>query len=241
MTGDTPTLPGAIKVLLVEDHALVRSATRTLLSQDAQIVIVGETDNAGDASVMVESLRPDLVITDIRLRNSNGFDLTKAVKRAHPEIKVLVLTAYEYEQYLHAMSRAGADGYLLKLVSAEELRGSVHGICAGDIALAESMDIPEQAAEGSIARETLVRSLTSREIEILELVQASCNTQEIADRLHLSRKTVYTHLSRIESKLGTSNPVGSLDRAENLGIIRPVAESWFSRTMSGTRFQVAGA
>ena len=207
--------PPVIRVVLVEDHTLVRHATKALLSREPSLEVVGEADSAATALQLIAEVEPDVAVVDIRLKGSSGIDLAKAIKRDHPGTKVLVLTAYGFDQYLKAMVKAGAKGYLLKESSAAELLRAIREVHEGGTVLptdleARLADIP--ADHRPLDDPRPLGKLTMRELEVLELLQA-LSSREIAQRLGLSRKTVNTHVGHILCKLGQPSRAKAVARA----------------------------
>jgi DNA-binding NarL/FixJ family response regulator len=215
----------SLRIVLVEDHTLVRSATKALLDRTPGLEVVAEADTRGAALQAVEAFRPDLVITDIRLKDSNGIELTLDLKARYPAVRTLVLTAYPYEQYLRAMMRAGASGFLLKEATAEELLAAVRDIAEGRPAISGELRARMDAAGPYPEEQHLSRTLTARELEVLELLQVPLNVAEVSERLNISRKTVYAHLSHIQSKLGESTVEGAVRRALDLHLLGPANQT----------------
>lgn len=223
---NTESASAVIRVLLVEDHLLVRHATKLLIHQDASVRVVGEADDMPEALDMVATLHPDVALIDIRLRSSTGLELAKAIKRGHPSVKIIALTGFGYEQYFRAMKKAGAEGFLLKSVSGAELLRAIHDAHEGrEVHSSESNSRLMASASPSgaaITSSALKRDLTPREMEILEMLQGSMSSQEIAERLRVSPKTVYTHMQHILSKLGQPTRSDAVSRAVNIGLLTMV-------------------
>ena len=188
---------GTIRVLLVEDHAMVRGAVRAVLERNPRIQVIGEAESVQGALDLLEVQPADVVITDIRLKGSSGLDLAAAIEKRCPTTKTLVLTAYAYEQYIRATLKAGAEGYLLKQATTDELLDAVIDVHEDRIVLPLELMKSPTYSEYATARD-----LTPREVEIMELLQDFISPLGIASRLGLSRKTVYTHLRHIQAKVG---------------------------------------
>ena len=195
---------GAIRVLLVEDHALVRGAIRALLERGPRIRVIGEAESAAEALEFLGQNPTDVVVTDIRLKGSSGVALTAAIEKRCPGTKTLVLTAYAYDQYFRATRKAGAEGYLLKQATMDELLGAIIDIHEDRLVFPKTMTgTLRRFSEDITQREyATARDLTPREVEILELLDLFFSPLKIASRLGLSRKTVYTHLGHIQAKMG---------------------------------------
>lgn len=224
--GDSQELPmDGIRVLLVEDHLLVRHATKLLIQQDPSVIVVGEAADLSEALGLVKDVMPHVALIDIRLRNSSGIDLAAMIKRRYPWVKVLALTAFDHEQYARAMARVGVEGYLMKDISGAELLEAIHAAHEGRPVMSS------WAGSGLIAHEPRhigasqalpKRPLTAREMEILEMLQGSLSGQEIAERLRLSPKTIHTHLSHILAKLGQPTLHGAVESAVTVGLLTRV-------------------
>ena len=213
----------AIRVLLVENFALVRDATKALLTTDPGIEVVGEADSTATALEAIERNEPDVALVDIRLRESNGIDLAKAIRRDYPSVKVIALTEYDYRGYVTAIARAGGSGYLLKSAcSRDELVRAVHDVYNGHAALSRELShaLIDLIASGTEepSRPPSAR-LTVRELEVLDLVQGRLTSRQIASRLGISRKTVNVHMGHVLSKLGERNRAAALEKATKLGLI----------------------
>jgi len=195
-----------IKVMLVEDHVLVREGTRELLDREEDLQIVAEAGDGEEAVRLAAECSPDVVIMDIALPGINGIEATKQIKAAHPEIAVLVLTAFDDDQYIFALLEIGAAGYLLKDVCAEDLIKAVRAVRAGESVLYPSVARKvigyfSQRADKRPPDEIAPDHLTGREIEVLNLAAKGMTNREIAGALTISARTVQVHLSNVFSKL----------------------------------------
>ena len=197
------------RLLLVEDHALMRAGIRALLSQEPDLEIVGEAINGRDAIAAVEALNPDLIVMDLSMQGTNGIGAIAAIKRRHPEIRILVVTMHTAEEYIHESLKAGADGYMLKDASQTELCLAVRRVLDGKTYL--SPDISEQllSAYRGVGRSSpggqLWESLSLREREVLKLVGEGHTNKDAANHLYISVKTVEKHRSNLMKKLGIHN------------------------------------
>ena len=196
-------------IFIVEDHTLLRAGLRALLSQDPDLDIVGEADNGRDAIRAISTLVPDLVLMDLSMPGMNGIEAIHDIKRRHPGTRILVLTVHKTDEYIHESLRAGADGYLLKEATHDELRGAIRSVLNGKIYL--SPDISGRVIHGFLGggKEAQVSSgwdtLTHREREVLKLVAEGHPNKYIADYLCLSIKTVEKHRSNLMKKLDLHN------------------------------------
>lgn len=197
------------RILIVEDHTLLREGLRALLSQDENIEIVGESDNGRDAVRSVGLLNPNLVLMDLSMPGMNGFEAILDIKRRYPDTRVLVLTIHKTEEYIHESLKAGANGYILKDATQDELRIAIHSVMKGKTYL--SPDISAKVINGYLGSDkpsyanSAWDTLTHREREILKLVGEGNPNKFIADYLNLSVKTVEKHRSNLMKKLDLHN------------------------------------
>lgn len=197
------------RIFIVEDHTLLRAGLRALLTQDTEIEIVGEADNGHDAVQTIATLIPHLVLMDLSMPGMNGIEAIRDIKRRNPEIRVLVLTIHKTEEYIHESLRAGADGYILKDATHDELRVAVRSVLNGKTYL--SPDISGKVINGylgagnSLAPSSVWDSLTHREREVLKLVAEGHPNKFIANYFCLSVKTVEKHRSNLMKKLDLHN------------------------------------
>lgn len=197
------------RVLIVEDHTLLRAGLKALLSQDTEIEIVGEAENGRDAVRMVASTSPDLVLTDLSMPGMNGIESIVDIKRRYPGVRVLVLTIHKTDEYIFEAMRAGADGYILKDASHDELRIAIRSVLNGKTYL--SPDISAKVINGYLDTDkssgpvSTWDTLTHREREVLKLVAEGHPNKFIADYFCLSIKTVEKHRSNLMKKLNLHN------------------------------------
>lgn len=202
-------MSGKQRIFIVEDHTLLRAGLRALLSQDPDLEIVGEADNGRDAIRAIAALAPHLVLMDISMPGINGIEAMRDIKRRNPETRVLVLTIHKTEEYIHESLRAGANGYLLKDATHDELRVAIRSILNGKTYL--SPDISGKVIHGYLntSKADKVSStwdtLTHREREVLKLVAEGHPNKYISDYLCLSIKTVEKHRSNLMKKLDLHN------------------------------------
>lgn len=202
-------MSGKQRIFIVEDHTLLRAGLRALLSQDPDLEIVGEADNGRDAIRAIAALAPHLVLMDISMPGINGIEAMRDIKRRNPQTRVLVLTIHKTEEYIHESLRAGANGYLLKDATHDELRVAIRSILNGKTYL--SPDISGKVIHGYLntSKADDVSStwdtLTHREREVLKLVAEGHPNKYISDYLCLSIKTVEKHRSNLMKKLDLHN------------------------------------
>lgn len=197
------------RLLIVDDHALLRAGLRALLAREPDLEVVGEADNGRDALGVAGSLSPDLVLMDITMPGTNGVDAIASLKRRYPAIRVLVLTIHDTHEYIQESLSAGADGYILKGASQDELRLAVRTVLQGKVYL--TPDIAERIVSGylgggkSAAQPNSWNKLTQREREVLKLIAEGNSSKLIAEYLYLSVKTVEKHRSNLMNKLDIHN------------------------------------
>lgn len=213
-----------IKILLADDHPIVRNGISASLQSIDQFEIVGEAENGLEAVEMTTDLRPDVVIVDISMPEMCGISATKAIREKNPKTKVLVLTMHDEEQYMVQMLAAGANGYLAKNSSKDELVSAIHAICSNDVFYSPliSEDIIQRyidALESQQDEEDDI-PLTNREKEILELISESLTTKEISAKLFISHRTVDTHRTNLMRKLNIRNTAGLVRFAIQKGLVQ---------------------
>jgi DNA-binding NarL/FixJ family response regulator len=204
-------------VLIVEDHPLMREGLNARISSQSDLVVCGESSSAGEALAMMREKAPDLVIVDLKLKKGHGLELIKEIRNQDPDIKVLVVTAYEESLYCERALRAGALGYLTKLEAPGEFLDAVRAVLAGRRYLSEEMAgrLVEQAIEGKKRKAGAdpVQSLSDRELEVFELIGQGMTTSAIARHLHLSVHTIESHREKIRFKLKLKDGSELLRRA----------------------------
>ena len=194
-----------IRVLLVDDHAILRAGLRAILSAEADIEVVGEAGDGKEAVAKAEKLRPDVALMDISMPVMDGLEATHRIQQCCPEAKVLVLTVHDNEEYLFQVLKAGGSGYVVKKSADTELISAIRAVHRGEAFLspmATKMVIGGYLrAMGLEGAKQSYTSLTSREEEVLKLITEGYTNQEIADRLIISVKTVESHRAHILDKL----------------------------------------
>jgi DNA-binding NarL/FixJ family response regulator len=197
------------RIVIAEDHTILREGLRALLSSNADFEVVGEAQDGREAIRCVEKLKPHLVLTDLSMPRMNGMDAIRDIKRKSPETKILVLTVHKTEEYILATLQAGANGYLLKDSTHAELLAAVRHVLSGKHYI--SPGISDKVLDGYLeGRKTLKtrtswETLTAREREILKLIAEGYKNKEIADDLCISVKTVEKHRANLMEKLNLHN------------------------------------
>jgi DNA-binding NarL/FixJ family response regulator len=209
---------GPIRILLADDHIMVREGTRKILEREPDLKVVAEAGDGREMIALAEQERPDVLIVDISMPVMNGIEATRVVKRALPQTAVLVLTAYDDDQYVFAILEAGAAGYLLKNARGSELIEAVRKVYEGEsvlhplIAKKVLRRVTCTSPQGGAATEVL----SERELDVLRLAARGLSNREIADKLVLSPRTVQSHMANIFGKL----QVGSRTEAVMIGLRR---------------------
>ena len=197
------------RIVIAEDHTILREGLRALLSSNPDFEIVGEAEDGREAIRCVEKLKPNLILTDLSMPRMTGMDAIREIKRRSPETKILVLTVHRTEEYIHATLEAGADGYLLKESTQAELLMAVKHVLSGKPYI--SPGISDKVLEGyldgrkALKTRTTWETLTQREREILKLIAEGYKNKQIADDLCISVKTVEKHRANIMEKLNLHN------------------------------------
>lgn len=218
-----------VRVLLVDDDDLMRAGLRAVISSDATIQVVGEASGGRDAIRSVRALQPDLVLMDVRMPDLDGITATRDVLAASPQVRVVILTTFEQDDYIFGALSAGASGFLLKRSRPEELLAAIHTVAAGDSLLSPSVTrividrVAHQSAPGTGSGERLAE-LTPREREVLQLIARGLSNTEIAAGLVIEESTVKTHIKRILMKLHLRDRIQAVIFAYETGVNQPGAE-----------------
>lgn len=211
-----------IRVLIADDHTIVRSGVRLLLAAEPDIEVVGEALNGREAVTQAESLQPDVILMDITMPEMDGLEATRQIKSRYPDIHVLVLTMHRSDEYFFEMLQAGASGYVLKGAETSELINAVRVVSRDEVFLYPTM--AQKLVQGYLSLvewdEDNLPSLSPREREILRLLAEGYSNKEIAEKLVVSPSTVHTHRSNLMEKLELSNRRELIQYARQRGFIR---------------------
>lgn len=213
-----------ITILLAEDHVLVRESVRQSLEREPNLKVVGEAGDGDEAVAMARKLKPDVILMDISMPKLNGIEATKQIKAFQPSAVILILTAYDYEQYIFPLLEAGAAGYLLKDVTSRELISAISTVHKGDVvlhpAIARKVMSRFQHVKDGYSEKDASVLLTEREVVVLKMAAKGMSNSAIANELHLSVRTIESHLGAIFNKLG----VGSRTEA----VIQAMKRGWLT-------------
>jgi DNA-binding NarL/FixJ family response regulator len=235
MEAEAPKRGNPARLLIADDHDLVRSGFRLMLDGEPDLEVVGEAKNGWEAVELCRRLMPDLVLMDVRMPKMDGLEATRAIKEQQPRVAVLVVTTYENPDYLLRALKAGAAGYVLKDAPLSRLINAVRRVLDGEVPLNQELAarLIQRLADNSQApqaeeppRETkkpaaapLVEALTPRELEVLQLLSRGKNNPQIARELSISAGTVKVHVRNIIGKLGSSARTQAAVRAIELGLV----------------------
>jgi two-component system response regulator NreC len=213
-----------IRVLLAEDHTIVRQGIAALLGTESDMEVVGEASNGLEAIALAKRLSPDVIIMDIGMRQLNGLEATREIKKLFPSMKILVLTMYDNEEWIFQILRAGASGYLIKDSAMTDLTSALRAVYQGDSYLSPSiskMVIEEYIRKAESGEKKGVENLLSgREREILQLIAEGNSIPQISNLLCISKKTVEAHKTHIMEKLNIHDKVGLIKYAIRSGLTK---------------------
>ncbi len=200
--------PGKSRITVVEDHPVLRDGLMQLIDSQPDLACVGVADNTSDAKRLAEQCKPDLMVLDLRLKGGDALDLIKTLRVERPEIKVLVLSQYDELIFAERALRAGASGYIMKENATDEVLRAVRKVLTGELYFSERVAaavMQRSLREKPTASGLGLERLSDRELQVFQLLGASCSAREIAEQFHLSRKTIETHCERIKHKLSLHN------------------------------------
>jgi len=196
------------KVLLVDDHPIVRQGLALLIDREADLVVCGEADGAHSAFQAIAALQPDIVVLDISLSGPDGLDVLKEVRMKTASLPVLILSMHDESVYAERAMRAGANGYIMKQEATEKVLVAIRRILQGDVYLSDRLTntmLQQYVRGASSAKKSPLVNLTDRELEVFRLIGEGHGTRQIADELHLSVKTIESYQAHIKEKLSLRN------------------------------------
>jgi two-component system response regulator NreC len=212
-----------IRVLVADDHTMVRKGLCSLLEAKPDIEVVGEAEDGREAVEKVEALLPDVVLMDITMPRLNGLEATRQIKRLFPKVKIVALTMYTNEEYIQQFLQAGASGYVVKQAAPAELISAIQAVYRGDSFLSPLISktvIDEYLKRTEPAASAEQAKLTDREREVLQLIAEGCSNRDIAQKLQISIKTAGVHRTNLMEKIGIHNVTDLVKYALRKGIIR---------------------
>jgi len=219
-----------ISVLLVDDQPLLRRGFRMILEGESDLTVVGEAADGKEAIGLAGELRPEVVLMDIRMPGTDGIEATRVIVESNPQVRILVLTTFDLDEYAFGALRAGASGFILKDVRPGELVSAVRTVASGEAVVAprvtrrlleEYSQVLPVSDEQQLERHPELESLTDREREVLVAVAHGLSNSEIAESIFVSQATVKSHVGRILSKLGLRDRVQAVVYAYEAGLVRP--------------------
>jgi DNA-binding NarL/FixJ family response regulator len=195
--------PSKKRILIVDDHPMMRDGLRQLIANEPDLEICGEADDAPGALELAENCKPDVAVVDITLRSTNGLELIKDLKIRSPQTAVLALSMHDESLYAERVLRAGGRGYIMKQEGGKRIIEGVRRVLAGGVFVSDAISARIlDTFSGGKQNRSAVESLTDREFEVFQLIAEGLSTTEMADRLHVSAKTIEVHRVNIKSKLG---------------------------------------
>ena len=209
------------RILIADDHAVVRSGVRALLRTDPDLEVVGEAEDGDETLRLAEALQPDTILLDIAMPPENGIQTARRLKEKHPELSVLFLTMHEDESLLHEALRAGASGYVIKRGEESEIIRAIHAVSQGGIYVHPAMThaLLHQPAPPAHRCGSPANPLTRRELDVLRLLAKGNTNRQIADLLGLSPRTVENHRANLLGKLGLDSRVELVNYAEEHNLL----------------------
>lgn len=215
-----------IRVLIADDHTLVRQGIRMMIEAQPDLQVVGEASDGNEAIRLAQELSPDLIVMDIAMPDMDGLEATHIIKHNQPDVKILAVTMHEGEDYFFKILAAGASGYVLKRAASSDLITAVHAVARGEVflypAVAKKLvaDYLQRVQADERSENETLDGLTSREREVLTLVAEGLSNREISERLTVSLSTVQTHYAHIVEKLNLHNRTELVKYAMRHGLIQ---------------------
>ncbi|MCL5951682.1 MAG: response regulator transcription factor [Chloroflexi bacterium] len=210
-----------IRVLLVDDHPIVRQGVQSVLANHPDIQVVGEAENAVALFGSLATLKPDVILLDIRMPGQNGIETTQRLKREYPRVKVIILSTYDDDEYLLGALRAGAEGYLLKSASAQLLASAIRQVGRGERLLSPTLvgKVMREFQELAKDKSSADSGLTNQELQVVQMIAGGATNKEIAEKLYWSEVTVKRKVQDIFEKMGVSNRAQAVAEAAKRGLL----------------------
>ena len=215
----SPAAPAPVRLLLADDHRMLREGLRRSL-ESAGLTVVAEAGDGEEALRLAAEHRPDVVLMDVTMPILGGVEAARAIRTTLPEVRVVMLTMHADDDVIASAIRAGADGYLVKDCSIEEVADVVRRVAGGETALTPALAASMLTEVQALAKAPQADPVTKREEEVLQLIADGCSTPEVAERLYISQKTVKNHLASIYQKLDARDRTQAVLRAVRMGIVR---------------------
>ncbi len=218
-------MPNPIRIMLADDHTIVRQGLARLLEEQRDLKVVGEAVNGQVAIEKAEKLRPDVIIMDIAMPRMNGIEAAKRIRKLLPETKIIILSMYSHEHYIHELLECGVSGYLLKDAGGQDIIKAIRAALKNETFLSPS--ISKKVVDSylsptkSSSKAELYKQLSNREREVFQLIAEGHSTREIADMLCVSISTIKSHKAKIMEKLGIKSSVKLVHFAIQLGLVDP--------------------
>jgi DNA-binding NarL/FixJ family response regulator len=206
------------RVLIVDDHPILRLGARQVIESQASLVVCGEADTVRDARAAIRDLAPDVVLADISLRQGDGIELLREIRAHHPKLPVLVFSSHDETIYAERLLAAGANGYLMKHASPDQVIAALQRVLSGGIYVSEAVSnsmLQKFASDGAYSAANPIDRLSNREVQILHMIGKGMSTREIALSLNLSVKTIESHRQRVKRKLNLGNATQLMQCAVN--------------------------
>ncbi len=224
-------MAGPIRIVLADDHVILRQGTAELLRREPDLEVVGEAGDGQQAIDLVQALRPDVVVMDVRMPGVSGLEATRRIRGSWPTVQVLVLTAHDDDQYVFSLLEAGASGYLLKSAPVGDLVRAIHQVRAGESPLDPSIarkivarmagtgEKGSGTGTGTHGEATMIEELSERELEVLRLLAQGLSNRAIGEALFISDRTVQAHLTNIYAKMGVTTRLDAVLTAIRRGLL----------------------
>jgi DNA-binding NarL/FixJ family response regulator len=212
---------GTIRVLIVDDHPIVRQGVRSVLANHSDIQVVGEADSASTLFAIVDSLKPDVILLDVRMPGQGGIEVTQRLKHDFADIRVIILTTYDDDEFIFGALRAGAEGYLLKSASQETLADSIRQVARGERLLSPNLmgKVMREFADLAKDKARTDSGLSDQELEVLRMIATGATNKEIAEKLYWSEVTVKRKVQDILEKMGVANRAQAVAEAGKRGLL----------------------